>query len=53
MRDYCQKAACQPLIRKLGEIAADLAESLNLNTSFVILSKLDEYMRVTTAKYSV
>ena len=46
MRDFVKAQVENPAFEELKAMAAELAESLNLNTSFVILTKLDKYVRI-------
>ncbi len=46
MKEFVRKQVENPAFKELEDIATELAESLNLNTSFVILTKLDKYIRM-------
>lgn len=46
MRKFVRDMLENPAFSELKQIAEDLSVSLNLNTSFVILSRMDKYMRV-------
>jgi len=46
MKIFVHDQINNPAFNELHEMAAELAESLNLNTSFVILAKLDKYIRI-------
>lgn len=46
MRDFVRRQIENPAFAELKAVAEELAESLNLNTSFVILTKLDKYIRI-------
>lgn len=46
MREFVKAQVENPAFAELKAVASELAESLNLNTSFIILTKLDKYIRI-------
>ncbi len=46
IRDFVNSMVANPAFEELKKIGADLTETLNLNTSYVVLAKLDEYFRM-------